>query len=140
MDFVIATIPTVMALEESARLVKQLRAERVPCSTIIVNQIVSDRMGGKYIQMKLKEQRAAMDMLASSPHLDKLQVIQGKLVDLEVRGVPALTYFANTLWSGMPAPAGGSGEGLVRAGARVHLLHFLSLTLPRLRAHAYTHL
>ena len=121
MDFVVATIPTVMALEESARLVTQLRAERVPCSTIVVNQIVGENMGDKYLKMKLKEQRAAMEMLAGSPHLQPLNVIRGKLVDLEVRGVPALQYFATTLWAGMPAPAGGTGEGLVRAGARAQL-------------------
>jgi anion-transporting ArsA/GET3 family ATPase len=117
MDFVIVTIPTVMALEESSRLAKSLRKEGVPASTIIVNQIVGESMGSKYVEMKLREQRKAMEMLQASPHLKPLQVITGKLVDLEVRGVPALQYFGSMLWRDMPVPSVGSGEALVRAGA-----------------------
>jgi arsenite/tail-anchored protein-transporting ATPase len=116
MDFVIVTIPTVLALEESSRLLKALRKEGVPTSTVIVNQIIGERMGDTYIKMKLKEQTKAMEMLAQSPHLDKLEVIRGKMVDLEVRGVPALQYFATTLWQGLPIPDAAEGEGLVRTG------------------------
>jgi Anion-transporting ATPase len=122
MDFVIATIPTVMALEESARLARALKEEGVPASTIIVNQIVGEGMGEKYVKMKLQEQRKAMDMLAASPHLKGLEVIKGKLMDLEVRGMPALQYFATTLWHGMPTPPGGTGEGLVRKGEALSCL------------------
>ena len=118
MDFVIATIPTVMAVEESARLARALKKEGVPASTIIVNQVIGERMAGTYLRMKLKEQTAALEMLDASPHLKGKQVIRGSLLDLEVRGVPALQYFATTLWRGMPLPAAGAGEGLVRRGAR----------------------
>ena len=37
-EFVIVTIPTVMAAAESARLAKALRAESVPVNTILINQ------------------------------------------------------------------------------------------------------
>lgn len=122
----IATIPTVLAIEESARLARALKKEGVPTSTIIVNQVIGERMAGTYLCMKLKEQEAALELLASSPHLKGLQVIRGGLVELEVRGVPALQYFASTLWQGMPLPAAGQGEGLVRKGA-----HPPAPTLPR---------
>ena len=38
-EFVIVTIPTVMAVAESARLAKALRAESVPVKTIVINQV-----------------------------------------------------------------------------------------------------
>ena len=38
-EFIIVTIPTVMAAAESARLAKALRAESVPVNTILINQV-----------------------------------------------------------------------------------------------------
>ena len=40
-EFVIATIPTVLGINESARLLKALRKERIPCTRIVVNQVKS---------------------------------------------------------------------------------------------------
>ena len=37
-EFIIATIPTVLGINESARLLTALRRERIPCKRIIVNQ------------------------------------------------------------------------------------------------------
>ena len=37
-EFIIATIPTVLGINESARLLQALRRERIPCKRIIVNQ------------------------------------------------------------------------------------------------------
>lgn len=39
-EFIIATIPTVLAVKESARLLKALRKEDIPCKRIIVNQVL----------------------------------------------------------------------------------------------------
>jgi hypothetical protein len=122
MDFVVATIPTVLAIEESARLVTALREEGVPTSTIVVNQIIGPSMGEKYLKMKLHEQTKAMELLASSEHLKDLKIIKGKLLDLEVRGVSALQYFSTTLWQGIPLPAAGTGEGIVRKGMPCEIL------------------
>lgn len=38
-EFIIATIPTVLAVKESARLLKALRRENIPCKRVIVNQV-----------------------------------------------------------------------------------------------------
>lgn len=38
-EFIIATIPTVLAVKESERLLKALRKESIPCKRIIVNQV-----------------------------------------------------------------------------------------------------
>lgn len=117
MDFVVATIPTMLALEESARLVAALRAEDVPVGTMVVNQVVGEGMGGRYLGMKLKEQAAALRLLEGSPNLAPLEVVRGKQLDMEVCGLPALQYVAGAVWSGVPLPAAGAGEGIVRSSA-----------------------
>lgn len=137
MEFVIATIPTVLAIEESTRLLVALRKEGVPTHSMIVNQVIGDSMADRYLTMKLKEQSAAMDLLAGSEHLKDLEVIRGKLVDLEVRGVPALQYFATTLWQGLPLPAAAPGEGLVALGAPLTPFIVPAVWLPLLCHRAY---
>ena len=37
-EFVIATIPTVLGVNESGRLLRALRHDQIPCKRIIVNQ------------------------------------------------------------------------------------------------------
>jgi len=44
-EFVIATIPTVLGVNESGRLLRALRHDRIPCKRLIVNQArQSDRL------------------------------------------------------------------------------------------------
>lgn len=38
-EFVIVTIPTVMAVAESGRLAKALRSESIPVKSILINQV-----------------------------------------------------------------------------------------------------
>ena len=38
-EFVIATIPTILGMNESARLLGALRHDGIPCNRIIVNQV-----------------------------------------------------------------------------------------------------
>lgn len=47
LQFIIATIPTVLGVNESARLIRALRKESIPCRRIAVNQIVGAGMGAK---------------------------------------------------------------------------------------------
>lgn len=44
-EFIIATIPTVLGINESSRLIRALNKERIPCKRIVVNQIVQEHMG-----------------------------------------------------------------------------------------------
>jgi arsenite-transporting ATPase len=46
-EFIIATIPTVLGVNESGRLVRALDRERIPCRRIVVNQIIGPDMGGR---------------------------------------------------------------------------------------------
>jgi arsenite-transporting ATPase len=38
-EFVIATIPTMLGINESSRLAKTLKTEGIPCKRIVVNQV-----------------------------------------------------------------------------------------------------
>ena len=42
-EFVIATIPTVLGVNESGRLLRALRQDSIPCKRIIVNQVWLER-------------------------------------------------------------------------------------------------
>lgn len=97
-EFIIATIPTFLGVNESGRLLKALRKEDIPCKRIIVNQVIGPTMGDAYIRMKLKDQQASLAMIETDPDLKDLRKVQAPMVDLEVRGVPALQYFGNVVW------------------------------------------
>lgn len=100
-EFIIATIPTVLGVNESGRLIRALRKEGIPCKRIVVNQIIGEGMGTKYLDMKIKDQERALAMIDGDPGLHDLRTLKGPYLDLEVRGVPALSYFGRTLWGGV---------------------------------------
>jgi arsenite-transporting ATPase len=97
-EFIIVTIPTVMAAAESARLARALRAEAVPVHTILVNQVVSEDATEAFLGMRRRDQQRALQALRADPGLSQLDVIEAPLFDLEVRGVPALRYFGSRVW------------------------------------------
>lgn len=98
-EFIIATIPTVLGINESSRLLATLREEQIPCKRIIVNQVIGPNMGDAFIRLRLKDQAAALQLLRDDPALDGLNQVMAPLVDLEVRGVPALQYFSKVVWN-----------------------------------------
>lgn len=97
-EFVIATIPTVLGVNESARLARALREEGIPCRRIVVNQVVGADAGERYLNLKLKDQERALEMIASDKDLADLRRLEAPYLDLEARGVPALRYFGNVVW------------------------------------------
>ncbi|KAL4441055.1 hypothetical protein ABPG77_010486 [Micractinium sp. CCAP 211/92] len=118
-EFIIATIPTVLGVNESARLVRALRKESIPCKRIVVNQVIGPDMGGKYLDMKAKDQAAALQMIDGDPGLHDLRHLRGPYLDLEVRGVPALDYFGRTLWgSAIDEMAAGQGRKYFMLGGK----------------------
>jgi arsenite-transporting ATPase len=157
-EFVIVTIPTVLAISESQRLLVSLRAERVPVRRLVVNQLMrqpspgsnaagltvaqlrgqvdaaADAMraavaaapGGAeqlaaageqlaekakqlsdaisadatFVAMKRKDQQRAMQLVESdAAGLASLRRVEANLVDVEIRGVPALQFFASQVWT-----------------------------------------
>ncbi|KAJ7975046.1 ATPase [Quillaja saponaria] len=98
-EFVIVTIPTVMAVSESSRLSASLKKESVPVSRLVVNQILPPSASDcKFCAMKRKDQMRALDMIRSDPELSGLVLIQAPLVDVEIRGVPALKFLGDIVW------------------------------------------
>lgn len=98
-EFVIVTIPTVMAISESSRLRASLKKENVPVKRLIVNQILPPSASDcKFCAMKRKDQMRALDMIQNDPELSGLNLIQAPLVDVEIRGVPALKFMGDIIW------------------------------------------
>jgi anion-transporting ArsA/GET3 family ATPase len=62
-EFVIATIPTTLAVRESSRLLRSLRKEDIPCKHIIVNQVQAGRQPGRQADRK---QRSLNLLLANA--------------------------------------------------------------------------
>lgn len=61
-------------------------------------QVIREEAGEKFLQNRIKDQQHALADLRADPGLGKLQLIEGPLFDLEVRGVPALQYFGSIVW------------------------------------------
>lgn len=98
-EFVIVTIPTVMAISESTRLCASLKKEAVPVKRLIVNQIIPPSASDcKFCAMKRKDQMRALDMINDDPELASLTLIQAPLVDVEIRSVPALRFLGDIVW------------------------------------------
>ncbi|KAK0592435.1 hypothetical protein LWI29_019139 [Acer saccharum] len=98
-EFVIVTIPTVMAVNESSRLSASLKKENVPVKRLIVNQLLPPSASDcKFCAMKRKDQMRALDIIQGDPELSSLTMIQAPLVDVEIRGVPALKFLGDIVW------------------------------------------
>ncbi|XP_020111013.1 ATPase GET3-like [Ananas comosus] len=98
-EFIIVTIPTVMAISESSRLHASLKKENVPVKRLIVNQVLPPSASDcKFCAMKRKDQTRALDMIQNDPELMGLKRIQAPLVDVEIRGVPALRFLGEIIW------------------------------------------
>ena len=69
---------------------------QVPCEC--VSQMVTEGMGDAYLRLKLKDQARALDMITGDAQLAGLRQLRAPLVDLEVRGMPALQYFGTLVW------------------------------------------
>ncbi len=66
-QFVVVTIPTVMAAAESTRLAASLRKEGVPVRLLVVNQIIQDSATQQFLAQRRKDQQKAMQQLKEVP-------------------------------------------------------------------------
>ncbi|MQM07570.1 hypothetical protein Taro_040410 [Colocasia esculenta] len=98
-EFIIVTIPTVMAVSESSRLRASLKKETVSVRRLIVNQVLPPSASDcKFCSIKRKDQMRALDMIRNDPELMDLNIIQAPLVDVEIRGAPALKFMGEMVW------------------------------------------
>ncbi|XP_030457447.2 ATPase GET3B-like isoform X2 [Syzygium oleosum] len=99
MEFIIVTIPAVMAISESSRLCASLRKESVPVQRLIVNQVLPQSVSEcRFCSVRRKDQLRALDMIKTDPELARLSVVEAPLFDAEIRGVPALKFMGNMIW------------------------------------------
>ncbi|KAF8775546.1 hypothetical protein HU200_002063 [Digitaria exilis] len=99
LDASIGKILKVMAISESSRLHSSLQKESVPVRRLIVNQVLPPSTSDcKFCAIKRKDQTRALDMIRSDPELMGLNIIQAPLVDMEIRGVPALKFLGDIVW------------------------------------------
>ena len=61
-------------------------------------QVITEGMGAAYLRLKLKDQASALGMLGEDAALAGLRQLRAPLLDLEVRGLPALQYFGGMVW------------------------------------------
>ena len=61
-------------------------------------QVITEGMGAAYLRLKLKDQARALGMLSEDAALAGLRQLRAPLLDLEVRGLPALQYFGGMVW------------------------------------------
>ncbi|XP_028756953.1 ATPase ARSA1-like [Neltuma alba] len=97
-EFIIVTIPTVMAIRESSRLHASLKKERVPVQRLIINQVLPSSSDCKFCSMKRKDQMRAIERIHDDSELAGLRLYEVPLVDMEIRGVPALKFMGDMLW------------------------------------------
>ncbi len=99
-QFVIVTIPTTLAVDESKRLVNDLKQEDIYVSSIICNQIVTDDVGDGYLRTRRAGQDKAINSVTnlanninSKRETNKLEITTVPYVDTEVTSVFGLRFF-----------------------------------------------
>ncbi|CAM9203581.1 unnamed protein product [Chrysoparadoxa australica] len=83
-EFVGVTIPTMLAVEESKRLVEQLRKESVPINKMIVNKIISESSGADYLQRMSHQQEKGRARLKTLSQKHSVSLVEVPYFDAEV--------------------------------------------------------
>lgn len=96
-EFMIVTIPTIMAANESSRLAEQLKIEGINVNEVIINQIMPDNIECKYCHVRAKNQDDNLKFLKIL--FDKYNITEIPFFDKEVRGVDALTSMGKTIFN-----------------------------------------
>ena len=101
-QFVIVTIPTVLAVAESKRLVTELQTENVKVSSIICNQVLNDVIAPSYLQTRrngqekcIKDINAAASIASKLSDSSPIEVTEVPQVDTEVTGIYGLRFFSS---------------------------------------------
>ena len=105
-EFLIVTIPTLMAVVESSRLLGSLRDDGVPVRNIVLNQVVpeqwervSEELDGvdvspaarralKFCETKRRDQNKAIQMIRDDPGLNSLRLVQVRSGTARARSPP----------------------------------------------------
>ena len=91
-EFIIVTIPTVLGVSESGRLLQSLREEDVPCKRLIVNQVLQVNVDD--FKSSAAEARDAQDALIERLSGEDAEAAK-KLVDLNAKALKAAQAAVN---------------------------------------------
>ncbi|XP_075485335.1 ATPase GET3C-like [Primulina tabacum] len=78
-----------------SRLCASLLKEKVPVRRLVNQLLPQSASDCKFCAMKTKDQNPVLDMIPKDPELAKLALIRSHLMDLEIRGIPALKFMGD---------------------------------------------
>ncbi|CAL5031650.1 unnamed protein product [Urochloa decumbens] len=98
-EFIIVTIPTMMAVGESSRFHSSLNKDGVHTRRLIVNQVQPPSASDcRFCAAKRREQARAFSAIREDSELGGLKLLQAPLLDVEVKGVHALRFLSDSVW------------------------------------------
>ncbi|KAK4537122.1 hypothetical protein CDCA_CDCA11G3147 [Cyanidium caldarium] len=95
-EFIVSTIPTMMSISESQRLVRDLKRERIPCRHIFVNMVQPANEQCKFCSARHREHLANYEYVKRA--FADYEVSPVRFFDREVRGLYALRAMAEALY------------------------------------------
>lgn len=104
-EFIVTTIPNMMAIAESKRLVDELRSEQVPVRHLFVNHCQPENSGCDFCSVRHKEQASNLKYIRSEFSGLKIATVQS--FDREIRGAAALRAMGSQLF---PSPSENSSS------------------------------
>jgi len=96
-SFAVVSIPTVLAMEETKRLLKDLEDQDVKAGLVIMNRILDAGQAMDGLSSLLSTQQASLDELDAVSKRQGLEVTRIPYMDREVRGIYGLRYFSTNL-------------------------------------------
>ncbi len=87
-EFIIATIPTIMAINESERLADHLKLEDIPVKNLIVNQIMPDNIECKFCSVRSEGQKQNLAYIHTL--FEEYRITEVPFFDKEIRGIEGL--------------------------------------------------
>lgn len=95
-EFVVATIPNMMAISESRRLLDELKKESIPVRHLFVNQVQPENDGCTFCSARWKEHSANMKYIQQQ--FEGLQISTVQSFDREIKGAGALRTMGTQLF------------------------------------------
>ncbi|PXF40580.1 putative arsenical pump-driving ATPase [Gracilariopsis chorda] len=95
-EFIVATIPSMMAIAESKRLHNELQKEKIPVRHVFVNQLQPENEHCTFCAARFKEQKNNLKLLERE--FEGLQIATVQSFDKEIKGAGALRAMSAQLF------------------------------------------
>ncbi|NHK30519.1 MAG: ArsA family ATPase [Asgard group archaeon] len=96
-EFIPVTIPTLMALYETERLITTLRDYSIPVEHLIINQLIPPSKDCPFCAQRFEVQEKTM--LTLKQYFNKYDLIEIPMIPQEIRGIEQLKLLAKKLFS-----------------------------------------